>query len=241
MVLPICFALVVLVWTFPVLADWDWIKVTREGDKKVNPTGAGLSKGEVSDGLKEALIIGAKHAALQASQLNGFYKNPLIFIPFPPQAQQMKMTLEGLGLKSQVQKFVMTLNRAAEEAAKKAAPIFIQAIKELTIQDAFKILKGPNNAATQYLRNKTTPHLKRAFGPIVQRAIDKVEVTRYWTPLVTHYNRVPFVQKVNPDLDAYVTERAISGLFKLIANEEKKIRENPAARITDLLRKVFGS
>jgi uncharacterized protein DUF4197 len=200
-----------------------------------------LGKGEAGAGLKEALILGAKNAALQASQLDGFYKNPLIFIPFPPQAKQMEEILIGLGLKSQVQKFVLTLNRAAEEAAKQAAPIFIQAIKELTIQDAFQILKGPNDAATIYLKNKTSGQLQQAFLPIVQKAIDKVEVTRYWTPLVKQYNHIPLVKKVNPKLDDYVTDRAISGLFKLIANEEAKIRKNPAARVTDLLRRVFGS
>jgi hypothetical protein len=135
----------------------------------------------------------------------------------------------------------MTLNRAAEEAAKRAAPIFIDAIKELTIQDAFQILRGPNDAATTYLKRKTTRRLTKAFSPVVGKAIDKVEVTKYWNPLVTQYNRVPFMKRVNPDLDAYVTERAISGLFTLIAEEEKQIRRNPAARITDILRRVFGS
>lgn len=205
------------------------------------PVQAGLTKGEVIDGLKEALIVGAKNAALRASRLDGFYKNPEIFIPFPPQAKRMKVILESLGFKSQVQTFIMTLNRAAEEAAKRAAPIFIDAIKELTIQDAFQILRGPNDAATAYLKRKTTRRLTTAFRPVVGKAIDKVEVTKYWTPLAEQYNRVPFMKKVNPDLDAYVTERAISGLFKLIAQEEKKIRKNPAARITDILRRVFGS
>jgi hypothetical protein len=207
----------------------------------VYPAQAGLTKGEVIDGLKEALIVGAKHAALRASRLDGFYKNPEIFIPCPPQAKRMKVILESLGFKSQIQTFVMTLNRAAEEAAKRAAPIFIDAIKELTIQDAFQILRGPNDAATTYLKRKTTRRLTKAFSPVVGKAIDKVKVTKYWNPLVTQYNRVPFMKRVNPDLDAYVTERAISGLFTLIAEEEKQIRRNPAARITDILRRVFGS
>lgn len=207
----------------------------------VSTSAISLTSPEVVSGLKEALSIGAKSAAQLASRVDGFYKNPLIFIPFPPQAQQMKSALEKIGLKSQVDRFVMTLNRAAEEAAKQAAPIFLSAIKGLTIQDGFKILKGPNNAATDYLRSKTTAQLTTAFKPVVKRAIEKVEVTKYWNPLVTQYNRIPFVQRVNPDLDAYVTERAIAGLFKLIANEEMKIRQNPASRVTDLLRKVFGS
>jgi uncharacterized protein DUF4197 len=199
-----------------------------------------LTKADAVEGLKEALVIGAKNAAQLASRVDGFYKNPAIFIPFPPEAKRMKATLESLGLKSQVDRFVMTLNRAAEEAAKEAAPIFLNAIKELTIQDAFQILKGPDDAATDYFRRHTTAQLTTAFRPIVGRAIEKVEVTKYWNPLVTQYNRIPFLRKVNPDLDAYVTERAISGLYYLIANEESKIRKNPAARITEILRRVFG-
>jgi len=196
---------------------------------------------EVVSGLKEALSVGTKNAIQLASRVDGFYKNPLIFIPFPPEAQQMKTTLEHLGLKSQVDKFVMLLNRAAEEGAKEATPIFLNAVKGLTIQDGFQILKGPNNAATEYLRRATTPQLTSAFRPVVKRAIDKVQATQVWTPLANQYNRIPIVRTVNPDLDGYVTDRAISGLFKLIANEELKIRQNPAARVTDILRKVFGA
>lgn len=204
-------------------------------------TGAGLTNAEVIRGLKEALSIGANKAARKASKLNGFYKNPRIRIPFPPEAQKVKATAEALGMKKQVDEFVRTLNRAAEEAAKKAAPIFLDAIKGMTIQDGFDILRGSDDAATAYLKRKTTAPLTREFKPVVGRAIDKVHVTRYWNPIVTRYNQVPFVKRVNPDLDAYVTERALAGLFKLIADEEKKIRKDPAARVTELLRKVFGS
>ena len=200
-----------------------------------------LSQSEVSGGLREALVVGAKNAINLASRVDGFYKNPEIFIPFPPEANKMKAVLERVGLKSQVQRFVMTLNRAAEEAAKQAAPIFLGAIKELTIEDAFSILKGSNDAATAYLRSKTSGRLTAAFRPVVQRAISKVELTKVWNPLVTQYDQIPFVPRVNPDLDDYVTERAVSGLFKLIADEERKIRQNPAARVTDILRRVFGS
>jgi hypothetical protein len=204
-------------------------------------TGAGLSNDEVVRGLKEALSIGANHAGSKASKLNGFYRNSRIKIPFPPDAQKVKATVEALGMKKQVDEFVETLNRAAEEAAKRAAPIFLDAIKGMTIQDGFEILRGPDDAATAYLKRKTTVPLTREFEPVVKRAIDKMQVTRYWNPIVTRYNQVPFVTRVNPDLDAYVTERALSGLFKLIADEEKKIRKDPAARVTELLRKVFGS
>lgn len=200
-----------------------------------------LTGKDVVAGLKEALIYGAKNAASEASQVNGFYKNPEIFIPFPPEARQMKATLEKIGMKSQVEKFIQTMNRAAEESAKKAAPIFLNAIKGLSIQDGYQILRGPDDAATDYLRRKTSKQLTAAFRPVVRQAIQKVEVTKYWNPLVVQYNRLPFVQRVDPNLDHYVTERAVSGLFKLIADEERKIRKNPSARVTDILQRVFGS
>jgi len=200
----------------------------------------GLSNAEVVRGLKEALTIGARKAAAQASKLDGYYRNPRIKIPFPPEARKVKEAAEAIGLDAQAKRFVETLNRAAEEAAKEAAPIFVDAIKQLTIADGYKILKGPDDAATRYLRGRTTAKLTQKFKPVVRRAINKVQVTKYWSPLASNYNRVPFVKKVNPDLDTYVTDRAIKGLFVLIANEEKKIRKDPAARVTDLLRRVFG-
>lgn len=199
-----------------------------------------LSNDEVINGLKEALSVGTDQSTALASKLDGFYKNPAIFIPFPPEAQKVKEYANKIGLTSQVTKFEMTLNRAAEEAAKSAAPIFLNAIKGITITDGFSILKGADNAATQYLQTKTTEDLKIKFMPIVKAAINKVQLTKYWAPIVTSYNRLPAVQKQNPDLSAYVTDRAIQGLFKLIAEQELKIRKDPAARISDLLKKVFG-
>src|SRR5262249_26605587 len=136
---------------------WDWHKIKKQGSSQ-----GSLTKTEVIDGLKEALVVGAKNAAQLASRVDGFYKNPAIFIPFPPEAKRMKTTLEGIGLKREVDRFVVTLNRAAEEAAKEAAPIFLNAIKELTIQDGFQILRGPNDAATDYLRRHTTGPLTSA-------------------------------------------------------------------------------
>lgn len=218
----------------------DWGDVKR-GAEEILRGKSPLSNEEVIRGLREALSIGSKNAANLASKVDGFYRNPRIMIPFPPDAQKVKETAESLGLKSQVDKFVMILNRAAEEAAKEAAPIFLNAIKGLTIQDGFEILNGPNDAATSYLKGKTSGPLKAKFSPIVGRAIEKVQLTKYWKPLASKYNAVPGVKPVNPDLNAYVTDKAISGLFKLVANEEKKIRTNPAARVTDLLKKVFGS
>lgn len=207
------------------------------GNKGKSP----LTNDEVVKGLKEALSIGTNNSTGLASKLDGFYKNPALFIPFPPEVKQVKDYAKQVGLSAQVTKFEMTLNRAAEEASKNAAAVFINAIKGMSISDGFTILKGANNAATQYLKNKTTAELTQKFTPIVKAAIDKVQLTKYWNPIITSYNKIPMVQKKNPNLTAYVTERALKGLFKLLADEELKIRTNPAAQITTLLQNVFGS
>lgn len=200
-----------------------------------------LSNEQVVKGLKEALTIGTNNSTALASKVDGFYKNPKVFIPFPPEAKVVKDRMDALGMKSQTDKFVMQLNRAAEEAAKKAAPIFVSAVTGMTIADGFSILKGGDNAATTYLQGKTTAGLKQQFTPVVKAALDKVKITKYWNPIITKYNKLPLVQKQNPDLTAYVTDRAIAGLFKLIAEEELKIRKDPVAQVTDLLKQVFGS
>jgi hypothetical protein len=149
--------------------------------------------------------------------------------------------LRQIGLGNEVDKFVMTLNRGAEDAAKEAKPIFISAIKSMTIQDAWGILRGDKDAATQYLIRTTSNQLKEKFHPVIENSLNKVNATKYYGDIVTTYNKVPFVEKVNPDLDDYATDKAVEGLFKLIAVEEGKIRDNPAERTTELLRKVFGA
>mgnify|MGYP001096069559 CR=1 FL=1 len=200
-----------------------------------------LTTAEVGDGLKEALIKGISNGSDIVSQLDGYFKNPEIKIPFPPDVKKVEDRLRQLGLGSEVDKFVMTLNRGAEEAAKEAKPVFISAIKQMTIEDAWGILKGEQDAATQYLQRTTTAQLKEKFAPIVQGALNKVNATKYYTDLVTAYNNIPLVQKVNPDLNEYATDMAIRGLFTMIAKEEKNIRQDPVARTTDLLKRVFGS
>ena len=205
-----------------------------------NNSNTNLTNEEVVKGLKEALTVGTNKSTASASGKDGFFKNPKIKIPFPPEAVRVKNTVENLGMKPQVDKFVLTLNRAAEEASKEAAPIFINAVKSMTVSDGFSILKGADNAATSYLNNKTSAELRQKFKPIVQKAIQKVEVTKYWKPIITRYNKIPGTNEVNPDLEEYVTLKAIEGLFTLLAEEELKIRKDPAARITDLLKKVFG-
>ena len=212
---------------------------TLNGSK---PAGANpLTNDEVINGLKEALTVGTNNSTAFASKLDGFYKNPSLFIVFPPEAQKVKDWAIKMVMKAQVDKFEMTLNRAAEEATKDAAPVFVNAVKGMSIGDGFAILKGADNAATQYLKDKTTAELKTKFTPVVQSAIDKVELTKYWNPIITAYNKVPLVEKQNPNLTDYVTTKAMDGLFKLIADEELKIRKDPVAQVTDLLKRVFGS
>jgi len=200
-----------------------------------------LSSDDIVKGLKDALSVGSNNAGSSASKTDGFYKDSLIKIPFPPDAEKVRQTAVKMGMQSQVDAFVLSLNRAAEKAAVKAAPIFLNAITSMSIDDGLKILNGPDNAATQYLQSKTSQQLHDAFLPVVKQAIDSVQVTKYWTPLANTYNSIPMVTKVNPDLNEYVTQKALSGLFILLAEEELKIRKNPAARVDDILKKVFGS
>lgn len=200
-----------------------------------------LTTAEVAEGLKEALIKGISTGSDLASQLDGYFKNPEIKIPFPPEVKKVEDKLRQLGLGSEVDKFVMTLNRGAENAAKDAKPIFITAIRSMTIQDAWAILRGDNDAATQYLKRTTSAQLREKFKPVIQNSLNKVNATKYYGDIVNRYNQIPLVQKVNPNLDDYATDKAIEGLFIMIAKEERNIRQNPVARTTELLRKVFGS
>lgn len=198
-----------------------------------------LTADEVAQGLKDALVQGISKGSDQVSLLDGYFKNPSIKILFPPDVQKVETKLRQIGLGNEVDKFIMTLNRSAEEAAKEAKPIFASAIRSMTIQDAWGILKGEENAATEYLKKTTTGQLTSAFSPVVGRALDATSATKYYSDLVNTYNKIPLVEKVNPDLKEYATHKAIDGLFFVIAQEEKNIRDNPGARTTELLKKVF--
>lgn len=203
--------------------------------------GESVTTEEVASGLKEALTNGISKGSDLLSQVDGYFKNPEIKIPFPPEVKQVESRLRQIGLGDEVDKFVLTLNRGAEDAAKEAKPIFVEAIRQMTIQDAWSILNGEADAATQYLKKTTSALLKEKFKPVIQNSLDKVNATKYYGDLVNSYNRIPLVQKVNPDLNEYATDKAIEGLFVMIAKEEKNIRENPLARTSELLKKVFGS
>jgi len=223
----------------------DWFKKTTSAVSGTTKPGSGttgsLTSGEITAGLKEALNVGTKNATSRLSSVNGFFGNQLIKIAMPPEAKKIETTLRSIGMGAQVDKAILSMNRAAEDAAGKAVPIFTNAITGITIQDGLSILKGSNDAATQYLKGKTTAQLTTAFKPVIQSSLNKVQATKYWTELVTVYNKLPTTrQKLNPDLTAYVTERALSGIFVNIAEEEAKIRTNPTARVSDILKKVFG-
>ena len=201
---------------------------------------SGVTNTEAANGLKEALIQGISKGADQASKTDGFNLNSLIRIPFPPDAQRVATKLRAIGLGSQVDKFELSLNRGAEAAAQSAKPIFLSAIKSLTFSDVWNILTGQKDAATQYLKRTTSSQLSTAFQPIMQQSLDQVGATKYYTQLSTTYNKLPLVTPVQTDLNQYATGKAIDGLFTLVAQEEANIRENPVARTTALLKKVFG-
>lgn len=205
-------------------------------------SGSNVTNNEIISALKQALEIGAQNAGGKLSSVNGYLGNQLIKIVIPAEAQKVESTLRSLGMGAEVDKAITAMNRAAEDAAKQAVPIFVNAIKGMSIQDGLSILKGGNSAATNYLKGKTTQSLTNAYRPVIQKALAKVDATKYWTQIFTVYNQLPTTRnKINTDLVAYVTERALNGLFVTIAEEENMIRQNPQARVTDLLRKVFGN
>jgi hypothetical protein len=210
------------------------------------PSGVGTGGGALDDktvasGLKEALTIGTGNAVTSGSQVDGYFKNQAIKILLPEKMQTAANVLGKLGYQQQVDDFALSMNRAAENAAPKAKEIFVGAIKEMTIQDAMKILKGSDTAATDYFKSKTSKKLYDEFKPPVSESMNKVGVTRSYKEMVgTYTSQVPFAKAESVDLDHYVTTKSLDGLFYMIAQEEKKIRTNPAARVTDLLKQVFG-
>lgn len=212
----------------------------KAGQVLNNTTGGSLTNDEIIQGLKEALQVGISNGSSQASAVDGYFKNNLIKLAFPPDVQRVETKLRQIGLGNEVDKFVLSLNRAAEDAAKKSKPIFVKAITSMTIQDALGILKGDSTAATKYLQRTTNQELYNQFFPVVDSTLQLNNATKYYADLVNTYNKIPLVQKVNPDLKQYATQKAIDGLFVLIAQEERKIRKDPVARVNDILKKVFG-
>jgi hypothetical protein len=205
-------------------------------------SGSSLSNEDIVAGLKEALSVGAQNSASKLSAVDGFFANAAIKVLMPPEAKKVENTLRTAGLGKLVDDAVLSMNRAAEEASKSAAPIFVDAVKSMSFSDALGILKGSDTAATGYLRGKTLPALTTAFRPVIEGALQKTEATKYWKTVFDAYNKLPTTfNKINPDLSAYVTEKSLGGLFFQVAQEEQKIRKDPAARVSDILKKVFGS
>lgn len=202
--------------------------------------GGSLSSDDIVAGLKEALSQGTKKSADKLSAVDGFFKDAAVKILLPPEAAKVEKALRNAGLGKQVDDAILSLNRAAEDAAKSAAPIFLDAVKNMSVQDGVGILRGADTAATSYLRKSTTAKLTAAFRPVIDESLKKTNATQYWNTVFNTYNKMPFVSKVNTDLPAYATSKALDGVFYYVAQEEKNIRQNPAAQVTDLLKKVFG-
>jgi Protein of unknown function (DUF4197) len=198
------------------------------------------SEFEIADALKQALAQGTAKSSDQLSAVDGFFKNGAIKILFPPQAVKAEKTLRGMGLGKMCDDAILSMNRAAEDAAKQAKPIFIGAIEHMSVRDAMNILLGSQDAATQYFKATTTDQLTAAFKPIVQSSLNKVNATKYYGDVAKQYNKIPFVSKINPDINAYVTQKAIDGLFYEIAIEELNIRKNIGARPSPVMQKVFA-
>jgi len=195
---------------------------------------------EIGNALKQALEQGTLKSATKLSAADGFFRNAAVKILLPPEAAKAEQTLRKMGLNKVCDDAILSLNRAAEDAAKQAAPIFVDAIKKMTLQDVTNILLGQQDAATQYFKRSTTTDLTGKFQPVIKVSLDKVNATKYYGTLATTYNKIPFVKKVNPDIVNYATQKAIEGLFIEIAAQEVEIRKNlGGTRSTPLLQKVF--
>ena len=203
--------------------------------------GAGISNTEAAAGIKEALGQGITKSVLQLNTADGFFRNELYKVLLPPEARKIENTLRDLGLNSLVDKAILQINRGAEDAAGYAKPIFVDAIKSMTLSDAIGLIRNGDTSATHFFREKTTAKLLAAFRPVIASSLNKVDATKYYGDMVSKYNNFPTTfKKLNPDLTSYVTQKATDALFNLIAKEELNIRTNFAARTTDILRRVFG-
>jgi len=215
----------------------DWLKEAagKLGGEK------GLSDDEIVNGLKQALEIGTSNAVKTVSQTNGYFKNTRIRIPLPENVKKVEKLLRATGFGRRVDEFELSMNSAAERAAPEAKTIFWDAIKQMSFADARQILDGSDDAATQYFQDKTAGRLQKIFKPITHQAMSEVGVTHSYQSIDNKIKTIPFADQMSFDLDQYVTDKALSGLYLMLAEEEKKIRQDPAARVTDLLKKVFGS
>lgn len=199
-----------------------------------------ISNADIASGLRQALDNGIDKQVSKLTQTDGFYRSELVKIMLPAELQRVDRTLRDIGLGNLADEGLRVLNRAAEDAVKEATPIFVNAVRQITFDDARNILLGSDNAATQYLSNKTTNELYGRFSPVISNSLNKVGATQVWNNIITQYNAIPLTNNVNPDLADYVTQEALKGVFTMIAVEEKEIRNNFSSRTTDLLRRVFA-
>lgn len=207
-----------------------------------NKSASGITENEAGQGIKEALLQGVTTAVLNLNKTDGFFGSEFYKMLLPEDAKKAEKTLRNLGMGAQVDKAILSINRGAEDAVAFAKPIFIDAIKEMTLTDALNIIKGPKDGATNYFKEKTKVKLITAFTPSVKTSLDKVDATKYYSDIVTSYNKLPTTfKKVDPNLTAYVVGKAVDALFDQVAKEEANIRANPLARTSDILKKVFGS
>lgn len=239
-------AVLLLAWTLPAQADFmsDLGKALSAGKSSSQATavpGAPLSNSDMVGGLKEALAKGTQSAIAKLGKSDGFLKNPEVAIPMPESLKKVDKLLRKIGQEKRADEFVATLNHAAEQAVPEAAGLFAESITQMTVQDAQAILKGPDNAATEYFRKTSGAKLAERFKPVVQAATDKAGVTNSYKALLDKAGPLAQMMGKETDLDSYVTDKTVDGLFKMIAAEEKLIRQDPLARSTDLLKKVFGA
>ena len=222
----------------PAWAQFD--RVLKELGGAMSGSGAGLSDAKIGSGLQEALKVGTQNAVLQTGSLNGFLNNKAIKILMPRPLQNMEQPLRLVGYGPQIDEFIVSMNRAAEKSVPFAKEIFWDAIGQMSFDDASKILNGNDTAATDYFKAKTSNKLHAAFRPTVETVMADVGVTRQYNDLIGRYKSVPFAKSIAFDIDQYVTEKSTEGLFFVVGQEEKKIRTDPAARVSDLLKDVFG-
>ncbi|HEX9021441.1 MAG TPA: DUF4197 domain-containing protein [Nitrospirota bacterium] len=232
--------LLVLVVLTSVGNAFDLNKALKDAEEKILNQDKGQDEATKASGLKEALSIGTHNAVQYVSRTDGYFGNPAIKIPVPDEIKSVADTLSRVGLRKQVDEFVLSMNRGAEKAAPKAASIFLRAIKGMTIADATTILLGNDTAATGYFKAKTRSDLYREFKPVIVASLNEVGATKAFKEMMRRADSIPFLDKEAIDLDHYVTDKALEGLFYMVGQEEKKIRTDPAARVTDLLRTVFG-
>ena len=232
---------VLSIWVFSTTFVAAGFQEILKGAQKMLGTSDSISESEIVEGLKQALEIGTAKAVDLVSKTGGYYNNPEIKIPLPGSVQKAEKLLRGVGFGSKVDAFELSMNNAAERAAPEAKSIFWDAIKKMKIDDAKKILNGREDEATLYFQDKTSARLQEIFEPIVKESMGEVGVTRTYQDLNAKVEKIPFADSFSLDLDQYVTDGALNGLFQMLAEEEKKIRSDPAARVTDLLKKVFGN